>query len=651
MIIMFVQDESDEVQHGKFSRRTVLLGAAQVLGLGAATARLYQLQVLDQSSYAKLSEQNRNTVQMLAPLRGQIVDRFGTVLAANTDQFQAVLVRSLAPDMGGVLRDLSMLIPLSRQTQDRIIRRALRQSPNLPVMITRDLNWEQFAQINLRAPRLPGIQTRKAGRRQYFHGDAVGLVVGYVGAVQRFALDDDPLLRLPGMSVGKSGVERAMEKRLRGVGGRKRLEVDAHGRIIREQDKTQPEAGRDVVLTIDTQLQRRVMQRLASEKRAAAVVIDVVTGEVVVMASVPSFDPQQIAKGITSPQWRKLRRRRGDPFINRAIAGQYPPGSTFKLVTALAALEAGLVKLDEKVQCPGHYTLAGHKFRCWRRAGHGAVDLHRALRESCDVYFYDMANRLGIRAIGAMAKRLGFAQSYDMGIAAQARGLIPDPEWKFGRFNKSWYGGETILAGIGQGYVLATPLQMAVMVARVASGRRVQPTLLRPEQGTSVAEFQPLDIAPKWLQAVRGGLIGAVNEPGGTGRRARLPLGEALIAGKTGTSQVSRRSSRRSGARLAWKYRDHALFVGYFPADAPRYAVSVVVEHGGGGGSVAAPLMRDITGFLLEADPAARPAILAPASAKISAGPLAAPTIKPFTLAPGTGSTGSNGAGSDNSKS
>lgn len=609
---MFIQDEADDHRRRRFTRRAVVLGLGQAAGLAALTGRLYQLQILDQNRYLPLADKNRLNLRILAPTRGRILDRFGRVLASNQDSFQAVLIRSLSSDLPKVLKRLSEIVPLSEEQQLQIIHRARKQSPNRAVIAVRDLTWEQFAQINLQAPQLPGIQGEVRGRRQYAYGRDVGHIVGYVGLVERFALDDDPVLRIPWIRTGKTGVERANEKRLRGQGGFLKYEVDARGRIIRNIEKRAPQPGRDTVITIDMAVQRRVMDRLLRERRAALVALDVASGEVVTMASAPSYDPQEIVGGIKADKWRKIRAAEDQPMMNRAIRGQYPPASTFKMVTALAALEAGVITLDEEINCNGRYELAGQVFRCWKRRGHGNVDLQKALRSSCDVYFYELANRLGIKALAAMARRLGFGRTYSAGIALQKPGLVPDPDWKFGRFNKSWYAGETVLAGIGQGFVLATPLQMAVMTARIASGRAVEPRLLRPDAGDVRQPFAKLDIKEEWLNAVREGMYGVVNEPGGTGHKAQLAGSEQTVAGKTGTSQISRRSAERDQEVLSWKERDHALFVGYVPYEAPRYAVAAVVEHGGGGGATAAPLVSDVMDILLQEDPMAKPALEGP---------------------------------------
>ncbi len=603
---MFIDDGDNSEQKSRFSRRALLLGGLQIAAFGALGGRLYQLQVMDEAKYALLADENRLNVQMLAPERGRILDRYGEVLAYNAEGFSAVLVPSLAGNVAAVLQRFTRIVPLAVDEQERIVQRSKKQSPNIPIIIARDLTFETVAEINLRAPMLPGIRTEVLGRRRYRYGKTIGHIVGHVGAIERLALDDDPVLRLPDMRFGKLGVELGMEAVLRGQGGTVKHEVDSRGRIIRNLEQKDPVAGVDIAVTIDTRLQEKMLARLAPFRRAAAVAMDVQTGEVFGLASVPTFDPNDMVTGATRTGMARMAVARDNPMVNRAIRGEYPPGSTFKMVTALAGLEAGVIRLGDKVTCDGHYELAGQRFRCWNRGGHGTVDLHRALRESCDIYFYQLAEKLGITALAQMARRLGCGQTYDCGIAGQRAGIIPDPDWKRGRFNQSWLGGETILASIGQGYVTTTPLQLAVMTARIATGRAITPTLVR-RTGADRVPPPSLNIKPEWLTAVRRGMIAVVNEDGGTGYRAKP--NDVTIAGKTGTSQVGRASaSETSQSEINWLQRDHALFVAYLPAAAPRYAVAAIIEHGGGGGATAAPLVRDIIEDLMARDPASRPA-------------------------------------------
>ena len=599
---MFATDPEKPDVRQAFTRRALLLGVGQVGIFGALGARLYNLQITEGNRYALLADENRISVEVLAPQRGRILDRDGEVLAANIEGYRAVVVPAIARDLRAVLQRYARIEPLSFDDIERIVQRSRRQSPNIAIVVTADLSWERLAEINLNAPLLPGVRTEPAGRRQYFHGSAFGHVVGYVGAVERVAMNDDPMRRLPGIRVGRAGVERGLDDDLRGKAGSITTEVDARGRVVRIIDQVEPRAGRDVSLTVATDLQTRVMTRIAGFRRASTVVIGVQTGEVVAMASSPGFDPNAVVNGSDSPDWAKLQTGADDPLNNRAVRGLYPPGSTFKMVTALAAMEAGKVDAKEQLPCSGVFEYYGQRYRCWRRSGHDSCDLHKALRESCDCYFYELARRAGIEAIAATARKLGLGVLHNAGITEAKPGLIPDHDWKRGRFGRGWLGGETILAGIGQGYVLATPLQLAVMTARLASGLDITPTLVRREAPQQL----PLSFGLAGLRAIRRGMTAVVNEDGGTGSHASGEAGGDLMAGKTGTSQVSPLSRDSVQADIPWDRRDHALFVGYAPVSAPRYAIATVVEHGGGGGAVAAPLSRAVMDLVMDHDAAIR---------------------------------------------
>ena len=455
-----------------FSRRAVLLGLGQALGFGVLGARLYQIQVLDAGRYSLLADDNRLNVIPLAPTRGRILDRFGVALATNDETLRVSIVPALAGNMDLALERLSQIVPVPADERARVVARAKRQPANLPILVASDLTWDQIATINLMAPELLGIETETFSRRVYHHSKIVGHVIGHVGAVERFAMGDDPALRIPGVRIGRAGVERGMEQTLRGQSGIVRREVDARGRIVRNIARTEPLQGSDIATTIDVDMQGWLVERLSRERRAAAVAIDVIGGEIVAMASSPGYDPALNTPQPPPPPPEPLRGRRRnrslrtgqrvevakpDALFNRATSGLYPPGSTFKIVTALAALEAGVIDLRERIDCQGTFTLADKSYRCWNRGGHGRCDLHRAMRESCDVYFYEVARRMGIEALASMGRRLGLGQTYQAGIAPLSPGVIPTPTWKRGKIGRPWLGGETILTGIGQGYVLTSP--------------------------------------------------------------------------------------------------------------------------------------------------------------------------------------------------
>ena len=591
---MFTVGHNEKRQKRTFTRRAMVVGIGQLTALGIVGAQLYRLQILESSRYSPLADRNRITTYALLPIRGQIFDRYGVPLATNRISHQVVVIPALANNLDAVLKRLSRTVALDTKTRRQILDRAKRQPGHLAIVVAEDLSFKDFATTNLDIPNTPGIRTEIVGLRRYHHGRVVGHVVGHVGAVGEIGLGDDAIVRDPRLRIGRSGVEHGMDDKLRGEGGAERFEVDAHGRVLRTIARKDPIKGMDLHLTLDTALQRTIMQRLAQERRAAAAVIDIRTGDILALASHPTYDPNLLVGDFDRESWKKLANAKDNPLVNRAIRGLYPPGSTFKMVTELAALEKRLITPRRRLSCPGSYSYGGVNFRCWNRGGHGSVDLHRALKESCDVYHYKLARRLGISAIAKMARKLGLGQTYPCGLSGQKAGIVPDADWKRGHMQKPWFGGETIHASIGQGYVLSTPLQLAVMTARIASGRKIEPRIVRPEKIEELKPFPKLGLKKKNLNTVRRAMAAVVNEAGGTGHNAHLGEGWPTVAGKTGTSQVASLSSRVANSALDWHLRDHALFVSYLPESKPRYAVAVIVEHGGSGGKAAAPLARDV---------------------------------------------------------
>ncbi|MEC9367076.1 MAG: penicillin-binding protein 2 [Pseudomonadota bacterium] len=603
--------EAERRQGGRFTRRMLLLAGVQAGLFGVLGWRLRQLQVIDSRKYALLSDENRISLQLLAPTRGLIVDRFGELIAGNVESRRVLVVPELTKDLDGLLDRIGKIVEIPEAVRARVIRLAKKQSPHIPIVVAEKLSWREFAQVNIMAPDLAGAKTDILPVRTYFHGTDIAHIVGYVGAADKNEVNDDPVVRLPGFRIGKSGVEKGFEKELRGRAGNVRLEVNAHGRAVRKLDQVESARGRELVLTIDHDIQSKVMKRLAEERRAAAVALDCVTGEVIAMASTPSYDPNALISGLSPDEWSGMATADDDPLTNKAIRGQYPPGSTFKMVTALAGLEAGVIDKDSFIACHGGYMVKNVHFGCWRRGGHGRMNVHNAIKQSCDVFFYETANRVGIVKLAAMARRLGFGQTYDFGLPLQKPGVVPDPGWKRSTIGEPWYPGETVIAGIGQGFVLTTPLQLAVMTARIATGRAVVPRIVRPDPDHTPAPAKPLGLKDEHLAWVRDGMKGVVNEPGGTAGRARLPMPDVLMAGKTGTSQVNTASSGRRSHQIEWHERDHGLFVCYAPADKPRYAVAVIVEHGGSGSAAASPVARDIMIELVQKDPVGKPGYVA----------------------------------------
>jgi penicillin-binding protein 2 len=615
----------DPFLKARFSRRAALLGIGQAGLLGLLGHRLWQLQVRDSEHYKELAPGRRTSVQYFAPERGRILDRFGTVLAQSRQSQRVSIVPQLAGDVAEVLKRLAGIVELPNDEIDRILRLARSQNKRLPIVVAGDLSWEQVVQINVHAPHMPGLQTEAVYGRHYFHGLHMGQIVGYLGAPDRpsTTLETDPVLKVPGIKVGKAGAELGSDRQLRGEGGFVRLELEGRGRQVKRVEEKAARAGRDVVLTVDLDLQRRVLELIARHRRAAVVALDAQTGEIIVLASQPTFDNSVLAGAIGEAEWQALVNARDDPLTNRATRGAYPPGSTFKMVTALAGLESGVMRTGTTVTCEGSLEFADRHYGCWKRSGHGAVNLHRALKESCDVYFYETAKRVGIERLAPMARRLGFGQIFETGPALQKPGVVPDPDWKIATLERRWFPGETLHAAIGQGYMLATPLQLAVMTARLATGLAIEPRITRPEPDGLRTQAASLGLSAASLAAVRRGMIAVVNEDGGTATASALSLDGMQMAGKTGTSQVAGISRRIGIWNLPWHKRDHSLFVGYAPAKSPRYAVAAIVEHAGGGSKVAAPLVRQVMVELLTRDPLARPAYVlgvgAPARSDASA--------------------------------
>ncbi|MEM7270019.1 MAG: penicillin-binding protein 2 [Pseudomonadota bacterium] len=602
--LTFRSDKSEQLP--SMTRRGMLLLGAQTALMGGLIWRMRDLQIEAGDAYRTLAEENRINVRLIPPARGEITDRQGRSLAINRQNYRVVMIREEAGDVEAVLDELGRLIEISPRQRSRALREIRSKSAFVPVAVAEHLDWEEFAQINANAPALPGVAPEVGLTRYYPEREVLGHVVGYVGRFterdSRRADARDALFQIPDCHIGKTGVERAVEPKLRGAAGESRIEVNAVGRVIREIDRSEGVSGADLGLTLDLDLQRYAMERLNGES-AAAVLMRVDDGDILALASNPSFDPNKFVVGISQTEWEALLNDKYRPLSNKAVSGQYPPGSTFKMIVALAALEHGVVSPGERIFCNGKYKLGDRDFHCWRRGGHGQVNLKKALKESCDVWFYEVAKRVGIENIAEMARRFGLGEQHDISMSAVRSGLMPTKDWKLVNHDQSWLVGDTLNAGIGQGFVLTTPLQLATMTARIAgAGVATPPRLVRVENGEDVpvAEAPSLNIAPQHLKLIRDGMFSVSNERRGTAYRSRIAEAGYEIAGKTGTSQV-RRITAAERARgvfknedLPWERRDHALFVAFAPFDKPEFAISVIVEHGGGGSKAAAPIARDI---------------------------------------------------------
>jgi len=624
-------NHEDNERYRAFTRRALVVGGAQAALFAVLAGRMYYLQVIEAERYATLAEDNRINLRLLPPPRGRIVDRFGVPVAVNQQNYRVVLVREQARDVKKTLDLLSEVIRLPEEEFARILRDAKHKRAFVPVSVRDYLSWEEVSLIEVNAPDLPGVNIEVGQTRNYPFAESMTHVLGYVSSVNESEQTGDPLLELPGFRIGKQGAEKQYDLQLRGAAGSSHLEVNALGRVIREVRREEGKPGRDLVLTLDSGLQTFTHERLKGERSASAVVLDVRNGDVLALASSPGYDPNIFNTGLTQKTWNSLVNNPLSPLTNKAIAGQYAPGSTFKMMVALAGLEAG-ISPEASNYCPGFMRLGRGRFHCWKRQGHGRVNMYGGIKHSCDVFFYDLSRKIGIDRIAEMANRFGLGAPVEIDLPGERGGTIPTRAWKRATIGEAWQGGETLVSAIGQGFVLATPLQLAVMAARIANGGyAVKPRLSRPlTPGVEPAEAAPepapgaegsvaagasmfpsLNISDAHMRVIHKAMDMVTNDKRGTAYRARIKEDGWVMAGKTGTSQVRRitMAERAAGITknedLPWRRRDHALFVCFAPVDNPRYACAVVVEHGGGGSKVAAPIARDILTETQRRDPAA----------------------------------------------
>ena len=598
------------IDNQRLTRRALCLGAGGVGVFGVLSSRLYYLQVLKAENYTAMSEDNRFNYNIVVPSRGRILDRNGVELAVNRQNYRVVIVPEQIKDLDFTLHQISENIPLSAKTLDRI-KTDIRQNPKfVPIMIEDNLEWDVFAALNMKTPDLPGVVPQVGEGRAYPFNGIFAHTLGYVGRAgpDDIEKDKDPLLLQPTFRIGKTGVELAADRKLRGRSGKLKVEVNAVGRIIREwpDPANQSVPGEDVWLTLDSELQQYASEQFDQDSGGVAV-IDVMTGELRTLLSMPAFDGNLFVSGLTQADMDRMNSDEQRPQFNKVLGGGYPPASTFKMTTMLAGLQHGYINPRERIICTGKVRVGNRQFHCWQRRGHGPMNLRDSLKHSCDVYFYEIAQRMDMSLIKGMALKLGLGQRYDIGVAGQTTGIIPDNDWKQKRLGQGWRTGDSLNAVIGQGFVLATPLQLAVMAARIANGEKaLTPTLMINE---NLPDFDNLAISRDHLDIIRDAMWSVCEEPGGTAYRPyALGLGKIQMAGKTGTGQVRgiSASERASGVlhnrELPWKLRDHSIFVGYAPYDAPRFAVGVIVEHGGSGSGRAATIARSLLKRALERD-------------------------------------------------
>lgn len=589
------------------SRRMFWIIIFNILAFSVIIGRLYYLQVCEADKYRTMSDENRISTRFLVPPRGIIYDRNGVVLARNDQDFQALMIAEQTPDIKTTIDNFKKIIPLSEEEEEKILKTIKSKRRFIPIKLKSSLKWEDVSKILLNAPDLSGVEIDEGLTRYYPYNDLYAHILGYVGAVSEKDVKDNPLYMVPGFKIGKSGLEKYYDYKLQGKGGTIKLEVNAYGRVMKEIDKDDGEEGESLYLTIDNRLQKFVAEAFGNES-GAAVVLDVKSGEILSLISTPSFNPNYFTNGISYKQWNELLNNERSPLINKAVSGQYSPGSTFKIVVALAALEAGIININTHFECKGGVDIGNIRFHCWKHSGHGSINIVDALKYSCDIFFYEVAMKLGIDKIRDMALRLGLGKKINIGLDNEKDGLIPSKLWKKNKYGTSWTYGDSANSGIGQGYVLVTPLQLATMLSRVVNGGyAINPTFVIQEN-KDVHKNRKLNISTRNIEIIKQGLFEVVNGVGGTAVGSRFNINGHTMGGKTGTTQVRRitMKERMQGitkdADLPWRLRNHALFVGFAPVDTPRYAVAVIVEHGSSGSGVAAPIASKILQKALELD-------------------------------------------------
>ena len=633
--------EEVNARQGQFHRRVFLMGGVAGVGLLALSGRLMQLQLVESGRYQNLSAANQYNFRITPPPRGRIVDRYGVELAGNRPNFRLLIARDEVSDANATLDLVSELVPIDDVRRKQVLRDLVNTPRFVPVSVADDLTWEEFSRVNVRGPELPGVTADMGEARVYPFGGAFAHVIGYVSRVsaddmKKEGSSPDPVLLHPGFRIGKAGVEKALDHELRGKPGGQKVEVDSRGRVVRKDPRGDipPVAGKEVVLSLDADIQNRALE-VFKDQSGAAVMMDCRTGDVLCMLSAPSFDANQFVKGMPRDEYTALAAYDHKPLLNKAISATYPPGSTFKTMVALAALEHG-VDPNRTYVCNKIWNWGGRPWHCDH--AHGVQNLHSAIATSCDIFFYQTALGLGPDRIAAVARKFGLGEVFDIGVAGQHKGLVPDTAYKRRNFPKDpvWHPGETPSMGIGQGYTNLNPLQLCVQSARLANGKKMlNPRLIKSVGGVEQpagSAVEDLPFAKEHIDFVRNAMAAVT----GAGDKiafataaavADLGLGPVKMAGKTGTAQSRGYAGGTGahGAEGAWLLRDHAWFIAFAPYDDPRYACSVLVEHGGFGATAAAPIAREMMRVALLKDPEVRSRIVNPT----------APPPIPDTLAEG----------------
>ena len=591
------------------NRRLFIITAAKVLVFIGLSTRLYSLQVKDKKKYLTLSDKNRIRESKLPPVRGNFLDFFGNTIAGNNEVYQLHLIPEQVEDFRYVSLRLKQILNLSEREFQKLLKKKNEVKPWDTIVVSDNLNWEQFSRVNNYLYELTGVKSVLSISRIYPYNEDFTHVLGYVSqANEKDIAENDEIKErfVPGLRVGKTGLEKAFEKELLGVNDIQRFEVNAYGKKINQIELQKGTKGKDIKLTIDKEVQNYCTE-LLRDKAGSISVMDIYTGEIIAMQSSPSFDPNLFLFGINQDDWQLIRNNPLKPLVNKTISGKYSPGSTIKPIVALSALENGIVDTKFTVKCNGKTEMYGQTYHCWKKKGHGFVDLNNAMKQSCDTYFYEIARRLGVDRLSETAYKFGLGERvFDNLFFNEKKGLVPNTEWKKNALGRGWLLGETIITGIGQGYIQTTPIQLCLMTAQIANGGyKIYPKITTDQNNNEFDKFEPLFKNQRNIKIVQRSIYSSTNEVMGTSYSSRINDPKYRFAGKTGTAQVKRiteeeRELELKTSEIPYEQRDHALYVAFGPYENPRYAMSIVIEHGGSGSSTAAPIAKKLFKLVID---------------------------------------------------
>ena len=594
---MFYSDQKKQVS--LFNRRTFILFLLKLSLFSAVGWRLYNIQILDSSKYKTMSKKNQIDLEIIFPVRGKIFDRNRVLIAKNEKVYDVYLIPENTKSINNTLNALSQFIDIDFAKRRKVIELSTQVKKFEKIKIFENISWSVLEKIETNKYNLQGIFIAEDYLRVYPYKDNFSHLLGYISKPNQQELALPFISKMPNLDIGKEGLEKSFNPLLVGKAGQREIEVNSNGRIIREISKVDSIKGEEISLSIDLRIQQYAINLLKSHRAGSINVINIKNGEILCMASTPTYDPNKIIQKPNKEYWESILANTLSPLTNRSIQGLYSPGSTFKMIVAIAALKHGIINTETTHSCTGKIGFGNRLYHCWKTNGHGKMNVTDAIKQSCDVFFYEISKKLGIDKIAEVAKDFGLGQSYDISMPNQKKGIVPNKKWKKEKIGESWYAGETLISAIGQGFVLTNPFQLVVMTSIIASdGKMIEPTIIK---GNRVS-FKTNEKYSKEIKIIKKAMFKVVNENKGTAFKSRLD--DIKFAGKTGTSQVRRisLSERESDdfreKEQEWKNRDHALFVGYMPYDDPKYSISVIIEHGGSGASTAAPIAKQIFNYI-----------------------------------------------------